>query len=380
MFAVSLIFSFGLWFVVLTFIQLSCKERVGSHAGWSIPFILGGGLFLGVAGLGLPLIFTSLFLSVFIFVAISREMTVASFPGRSALMVVAGYLATFLVIASWVSHHNEARNQYPFVSLRERLPEIDQVKAGTLPAVNLTEEAEQRLEPLETLLDESWVRRRRGLEAIHASSFSKFVNSPGFGAVRMHRPGPHDLRWDDRESRYIDYESVLPLKLYSRTKPDFWTTGEMLAINPEQPHWETHASSLLSFGYPDYYGIVRDVDHVAGFRPHQFRILPVSRGEQEIELKQLELVSILKYLLPQVYMSDKLPNMENLDESQMRSLTEFESTALERLRAGEDLVVHEEDNEIEMLGSLRALKQCTQCHQVERGTLLGAFSYRLGMK
>ena len=34
-------------------------------------------------------------------------------------------------------------------------------------------------------------------------------------------------------------------------------------------------------------------------------------------------------------------------------------------------------NRIEMLGALRATKQCMQCHQVPSGTLLGAFSYEL---
>jgi hypothetical protein len=43
----------------------------------------------------------------------------------------------------------------------------------------------------------------------------------------------------------------------------------------------------------------------------------------------------------------------------------------------EDLVVHSEGAEYQMLGSLRAAKQCLDCHNVQRGELLGAFSYRL---
>jgi len=34
-------------------------------------------------------------------------------------------------------------------------------------------------------------------------------------------------------------------------------------------------------------------------------------------------------------------------------------------------------NKIEMVGSLRAIDQCTKCHDVKRGALLGAFSYEL---
>ena len=33
--------------------------------------------------------------------------------------------------------------------------------------------------------------------------------------------------------------------------------------------------------------------------------------------------------------------------------------------------------EYQMLGSLRAAKPCLDCHNVQRGELLGAFSYRL---
>jgi hypothetical protein len=34
-------------------------------------------------------------------------------------------------------------------------------------------------------------------------------------------------------------------------------------------------------------------------------------------------------------------------------------------------------NRILMVGAIRAAKQCTSCHAVERGDLLGAFSYEL---
>lgn len=43
----------------------------------------------------------------------------------------------------------------------------------------------------------------------------------------------------------------------------------------------------------------------------------------------------------------------------------------------EDLVTEIDTNEIQMVGSLRAVKQCIECHSGRRGTLLGVFSYRL---
>jgi hypothetical protein len=52
------------------------------------------------------------------------------------------------------------------------------------------------------------------------------------------------------------------------------------------------------------------------------------------------------------------------------------------LRIDDDLIVREEEGVHRMLGSLRAAKQCLECHSAERGKLLGAFSYvlRRGVK
>jgi len=45
--------------------------------------------------------------------------------------------------------------------------------------------------------------------------------------------------------------------------------------------------------------------------------------------------------------------------------------ALDRLRSDDA------PNRIRMVGSLRAGKDCMECHSVRRGELLGAFSYEL---
>jgi len=66
-----------------------------------------------------------------------------------------------------------------------------------------------------------------------------------------------------------------------------------------------------------------------------------------------------------------------LSSVKTREASAFEAAALEKLVDGEDLDTASTPNRIEMLGALRATKQCTQCHQVPSGTLLGAFSYEL---
>src|SRR5262249_61836230 len=94
-------------------------------------------------------------------------------------------------------------------------------------------------------------------------------------------------------------------------------------------------------------------------------------------VERLELVGLLKYEEPVVYLSDYLPRMDELRDAPTRPLDAFEQEALAALRGGQDLMVQDGPDRMRMLGSLRAAKQCLRCHRVEHGELLGAFSYRL---
>lgn len=96
------------------------------------------------------------------------------------------------------------------------------------------------------------------------------------------------------------------------------------------------------------------------------------------KVEKIQLVSMLLRDEPQVYVSYTLPQMQSLQKEAVRDLDPFERSALEKLRSGDDLVVDTSTAErIRMFGSLRATKYCLECHAVERGTLLGAFSYDL---
>jgi hypothetical protein len=132
---------------------------------------------------------------------------------------------------------------------------------------------------------------------------------------------------------------------------------------------------VLNFANPGDSGYVRDRDHVAGFLPHEFIGPPA--GFRSWKIHKLELVSLLKHEEPAVYLSDELPKMRELDDAKTRPLDSFESQALGALRQGEDMQVQSGPDNIRMLGAIRALKQCLQCHSVERGEMLGAFSYDL---
>ena len=69
--------------------------------------------------------------------------------------------------------------------------------------------------------------------------------------------------------------------------------------------------------------------------------------------------------------------MEQLRKATTRGLDYFEETGLKSLRGGENLYVVRKDDTLRMLGALRATKQCLQCHDSQRGDMLGAFSYTL---
>ncbi len=121
--------------------------------------------------------------------------------------------------------------------------------------------------------------------------------------------------------------------------------------------------------------------NVTGFVEHGFHYPPGADPDDHTKwtILRLELVSLLKFAEPRVYVLDHLPQMDQLssDNAPTRPLDSFELTALAKLRKDEDVVVKSEASEYRMLGSLRAAKQCLDCHGVQRGELLGAFSYSL---
>ncbi|MEX0711027.1 MAG: DUF3365 domain-containing protein [Pirellulales bacterium] len=120
---------------------------------------------------------------------------------------------------------------------------------------------------------------------------------------------------------------------------------------------------------------------VAGFQSHRFLAVPrlpsKDQANAQWQVSRLELVSLLKHDLPVAYVSRLLPRMDQLADSPTRTLDDFEKRALERLRHDEDLVIQDGVQRIRMVGSIRAAKDCLDCHSVDRGHLLGAFTYEL---
>jgi hypothetical protein len=69
--------------------------------------------------------------------------------------------------------------------------------------------------------------------------------------------------------------------------------------------------------------------------------------------------------------------MDELREAATRKLDTFEVFGLSALLRGDHLFIGAVPGAVRMLGAVRNVKACIDCHGGERGDLLGAFSYTL---
>jgi hypothetical protein len=151
-------------------------------------------------------------------------------------------------------------------------------------------------------------------------------------------------------------------------------------VEPNGEFYHYHKGGAHDFLYPRGFGYVKDRAHVAGFKSHGFRSDPYPAWRSENwrwRIEHVQLVGILSHEQPVVYLTDKLPSMEQIRQGKTRKLDYFEEAALPTLREGEDLFIVSKGETVRMLGALRATKTCLQCHDAAVGDLLGAFSYVL---
>lgn len=301
-----------------------------------------------------------------------------TFVATSVIGTVAAYLGVIVFLA--IPEQREwarLEESYPIESLTERLQYERGAKKGSVDA-SATQQAlsSPRFEVFESSLDErSWDVQLReiSLKRLHASSVDRFVDSQGFGVARMRllRPSPSRVELPEPEP--------IPMPVYGDGMPQPSTIGDARPskASPDDTRQaaDLHEDSLLSFFDPRGFGYVRDRDHVVGFQPHAFSRAPSVAKKWWID--RLELVSLLKHEEPAVYLSEHLPRMQELRDAETRPLDDFEQEALAALRRGEDIKEQSTPDRIRMLGAVRAVKQCLKCHSVERGDLLGAFSYDL---
>lgn len=285
----------------------------------------------------------------------------------------------------------ETRQQVPIVDLSNRL-------AALRPAVPTAISVSQR-EDLDELNEAYHGRayRLHQLEKIHSKTYEDFVKRQGFGALRIlpissrlvQVPELKDVQFrDDKRStqgRDLDGDDDNNLNLGINEHALFgFKEIESLKLH------SYNQKSFANFALPATLGFVSEPKQATGFEPHGFRFAmpklsvdpkpnadPLEFNLREMPLNRLELVSLLNFETPRVYVLDHLPRMDQLRGSDLvtRELDSFEKSGLERLIAGENLVTQRTGTSFRMMGAIPAINQCLQCHEGQVGNLLGAFSY-----
>jgi hypothetical protein len=270
-------------------------------------------------------------------------------------------------------HQENARMvaEFPLIKLAERLPVRPPWDAEPVLLPVAQDRLRQRENDLEdetkTVETQSRVRMFRQL---HEESTRMFASNPGFGVMRM----PLVItEWSLR--RAMEKKDVPEQTSTSRPvspSPSAWNV--ILTEQAPASMDALHTRGQHEFLKPERFGYVKNRQQVAGFLSHQFNE-PLPAGT--LTMQRLDLISLLLHEQPVAYVTNQLPKMEELRAAPTRPLELFESTALQALQRGDDLVVNESGDTIWLLGALRATKQCLECHDVKRGQLLGAFSYVL---
>jgi hypothetical protein len=227
-----------------------------------------------------------------------------------------------------------------------------------------------------------WRLRESALRRLHDNSVSDFINSPGFGVSRDIRPRRGYIVLPEAAPVTQPPAEYEPPERPPRDEAtDVVTNGRGAdkALRPQLQ--DLHENGLVDFVNAPGFGYVKDRDHVAGFQPHQFHEIPTYQSKEKAgtrwRAQRLELVSLLKFDVPAVYLSEHLPRMDELGGAKTRPLDDFEKPALHALQQGADLEFDSIPTRVRMLGSIRCLQQCAKCHHANRGDLLGAFSYVL---
>ncbi|MBA4019509.1 MAG: hypothetical protein C0483_20280 [Pirellula sp.] len=282
----------------------------------------------------------------------------------------------------------EWRKEYAYKSLSGRLAYERPLQDA--PAPKLSKASLEVLAKDDEQDKYHWNPRAESLKLLHSESVAQFVSrNDRFGYSRMPAIGPSYI---EQRRPYEDLTlaraAALPREEYDaapvQASADGATSSPEREVEPGTPiavveALSLHRASREAFLSPSQFGYIENVDRVAGFASHGFNWRPEQNANIPDTWKtvRLELLSWLKHDEPRVYVSEKLPRMEELSSTKTRDLDRFETSALEQLKGGEELQTASTPNRIVMLGALRASNSCLQCHSVPHGTLLGAFSYEL---
>jgi hypothetical protein len=301
--------------------------------------------------------------------AVRRERSRYFLP-FSATAVVLAYAVSVAIGIRQELQYADFRLKYPIESMADMVPEpATEYRLKTLRA-NMEDHLDVIDDDIVTKSRFSF--RHHTLRRLHESTMGGFINSPGFGVARMiFQPTEKNL-----QPRRDEGERVQP---GHRSGADDWLKTAQVQMWPSGM-LKLHDENVLEFVNPLGFGIVESRKKVTGFISHGYAKLP--NDNETWGIATVELMGLLLHPEPAVYISNRLPAMDELKGTPTRPPDTFESGALEMLKKGDDLVTAEtqDGGRMRMLGSIRNGTTCMKCHGGERGDLLGAFSYILSLK
>ena len=297
-------------------------------------------------------------------------------------VVVCFVVALLAFIPKW-QHVQQLDHQYPSVPVADLLPY--ELQPSFTPPGKVRERSVANQSRInDRVRDRRSYDRERvlySIERVHDGFLRAFEAQSGFGGVRMRR-----LSLD---ATPLELPPPQPIPQPS-PRPDSTSAGEVATAEPvaeDSGIEEFNQTQVIEFANAEGFGEVGR-DHrgpgspngsrVRGFQSHGFRTLPTGSVGDGWQLARLELVSLLKHDPPAVYLSEHLPRMEELasETAPTRPLNAFETTALPQLLEGQNIVAETQGNRLRVLGGVQAAHVCTQCHNVQAGHLLGAFTYQ----
>ena len=405
-------------FFVSTVGQMRIRAFVGLVFLWLLSCVLFGGGPVGIRPFLLPL--TMIFFLGMQWIAIKAwklsSMRIQIMPRTIGRILILNFVLGSIVFVnlpnSELTQISKFRSIYPIQSLVERLahekPTFASARPEPLPvsiegtmrrfeaATDVRPSRFQTSDELFQSVDDVgmgntfWTMRdwrTRQLKKIHDSQFERFIRTEGFGISRgsFMIPIRDDLIQIDA-TKSIDFdEPVVPIRTDNYTLPRSRydlsdnTRGLTINTNRRKELNEFHFWGVFDFVDPIGWGWIPEKQKVAGFIPHAFHLNQpdTHHGSQELRLKLLQLVTIDRFDEPRAFVLDHLPRMDEISGETVptRELSEFEKQAIDRLRTNEDIVIDDSGDPVRMVGSIRALEDCLQCHTARRGELLGAFTY-----
>lgn len=358
--------------LILLVLAHVAARRPPHRTRWAVFFGPGPVLAFGTVciGLALPpviLLFLGLTAALLAWPLVRRRMPRFLPLSAVATLVAFGRPAWPALVAQ--VEYARLRARYPYESMEDRAPAPrpdDRPDPLPDPVARRLAEVEQAIEV------DGWKHNRaQYLRVLHEETVALFVNSPGFGVgrLRMPRPSEQVLEPEPRDDPPTQPASPPPPGPYREG------TNRVPAADAEGLAG-LHADGTLDFVNPDGFGFVKDRRHVAGFLSHGFSRVPSSSRTWAV--RRVELVGLLRHPGPVVYVSARLPAMDDLKGAPTRPPDEFEAAGLAAVRRGEDVYAARVGDGVRMVGAIRSAKQCVECHGGARGDLLGAFSYALG--